>query len=63
MCPLPTGGVSIEFKKGRDNEICISINNNGNIDIELMVYGEYLPEELPVKTTKAVITKYGKFIR
>lgn len=63
MCPLPTGGVSIEFKKNSDSEICISINNNGNIDIESMISGKYFSDEEPVKNIEAVITRYGKFIR
>ncbi|MEL3908821.1 MAG: hypothetical protein P1P64_07435 [Treponemataceae bacterium] len=62
MSPTPVGGIGIEFEKTQCDVMYVSIKNNGDIGVELMINDRFSEEEI-IKDVDKVVEKYELFIK
>ena len=60
MGPIPTGGVSLEFRDDEDNAIYVSISNNIEVELDIQYNGHFTSIEIDAEKLPAwVADKYA----
>ena len=60
MGPIPTGGVSLEFRDDEDNAIYVSISNDAEVELDIQYNGHFTSIEIDAEKLPAwVADKYA----